>query len=94
MVKTSPSSAGGSGSIPDWQAKIPCALRPKSRNIKQRQYCNKFNKDYKYGPHQRKKKKEKKIAENLIPSLTLLPGCLLLSGFFSFSLFTALLPSV
>ena len=44
--------------------------------------------------HIKGKKKEKKTAENLIPSLTLLPGCLLLPGFFSFSLFTALLPSV
>ena len=29
MVKTSPSDAGGAGSIPGWGAKIPRASRPK-----------------------------------------------------------------
>ena len=42
MVKTSPSNAGGEGSIPVWGAKIPHASWPKNRNIKQKQYCNKF----------------------------------------------------
>ena len=37
VVKTLPSSAGGVGSIPGWGAKIP-----KNQNIKQKQYCNKF----------------------------------------------------
>ena len=47
VLKTSPSSAGGTGSIPGWGAKIPHALRPKiNQNIKQKQYCNKFNKDF------------------------------------------------
>ena len=64
MVKTSPSNAGGSGSIPDWGAKITCALRPKNQNIKQRQYCNKFNKNYKYGPHQREKKRKENSRES------------------------------
>ena len=54
MVKTSPSNAGGTGSIPGWGAEIPPALRPKNQNIKQEQYCNKFNKDFKNGPHQKK----------------------------------------
>ena len=27
----------------------------KKQNIKQKQYCNKFNKDFKNGPHQKKK---------------------------------------
>ena len=31
MIKTSPSSTGGAGSIPGWGAKIPCALWPKSK---------------------------------------------------------------
>ena len=43
-------------------AKIPHALLPKHHNIKQKLYCNKFNKDFKNGPHFslifKKKKKE------------------------------------
>ena len=54
MVKTSPSNAGGAGLIPGWGAKIPHASWPKNQNIKQKQYCNKFNKDLKNGPHQKK----------------------------------------
>ena len=54
MVKTSPSNAGGAGLIPGWGAKIPHASWPKNQNIKQKQYCNKFNKDLKKGPHQKK----------------------------------------
>ena len=50
VVKTSPSNAGGAGSIPGRGAKIPHASRPKNQNIKQRQYCNKFNTDFKNGP--------------------------------------------
>ena len=53
LVKTSPSNAGGAGSIPGLGAKIPHALRPKNQNIKQKQYCDKFNKDFKNGPHQK-----------------------------------------
>ena len=53
MVKTLPSDAGDVDSIPGWGAKIPHASRPKNQNIKQ--YCNKFNKDFKKnGPHQKK----------------------------------------
>ena len=57
VVKTSPSSVGGAGSIAGQGAKIPHASRPKNQIIKQKQYCNKFNKDFKNGPHQKKKKK-------------------------------------
>ena len=46
-VKTSPSNAGSTGSIPGWGAKIPHASWPKYQNIKQEQYCNKFNEDFK-----------------------------------------------
>ena len=56
VVKTSPSNAGGVGSIPDRGAKIPHASWPKKQNIKQKQYCNKFNKDFKNGPHPKNKK--------------------------------------
>ena len=59
MFKTSPSNAGRVGSIPAWGAKIPHASRPKNQNIKQKQYGNKFNKDFKNGPHQKKILKNK-----------------------------------
>ena len=35
-------------------AKIPHALCPINQNIKEKQYCNKFNKDFKNGPHHQK----------------------------------------
>ena len=38
-------------------------LQPKSQNIKQKQYCNKFNKDFKNGPHLKKKNLSKKMKE-------------------------------
>ena len=53
MVKTSPSNAGGAGSIPGQGAKNPHPSWPKNQNIKQKQYCNKFNKNFKNGPHQK-----------------------------------------
>ena len=34
-------------------AKIPHISRPENQNIKQRQYCNKFIKDFKNDSHQR-----------------------------------------
>ena len=58
VVEISPSKAGGAGSILGQSAKIPYALWPKSQNIKQKQYCNKFNKDFKNGPHQKNKNKK------------------------------------
>ena len=58
MVKTSPSSAGGVGSIPGQGAKIPHGSGPKNQNIKKTEaILNKFNKDFKNGPHQKKKRK-------------------------------------
>ena len=60
VVETSPSSAGGAGSIPGQGAKIPHASWPKNQNIKQKQYCNKCNKDFKNGPHQKTKNKKKR----------------------------------
>ena len=60
VVKTSPSKAEGEGSIPGGVAKIPHASRPKKQNIKQKQYCNKFNKDFLNGPHQKRKELLKK----------------------------------
>ena len=59
LVETSSSNAGGLGSIPGQGVKIPHSSWPKKQNIKQKQYCNKFNKDFKNNPHQKKKKKDK-----------------------------------
>ena len=56
VVKTLPLDAGGAGSIRAWGPKIPCTSRPKKQNVKQKQYCNKFNKDFLNGPYQKKKK--------------------------------------
>ena len=47
----SPSNAGGVDWIPGWGAKFPHALRPENQNRKQKQYCNKFNEDFKSGLH-------------------------------------------
>ena len=44
--------AGFVGLIPGQGTKIPHALWPKNQNIKQKQYCYKFNKDFKNG-HQK-----------------------------------------
>ena len=48
VVKTSPSKAGSTGLIPGQGYKIPHAgqkkkKKQKTKNIKQKQYCNKFN---------------------------------------------------
>ena len=53
MVKILPSNAGGAGSIPGKGAKISHASQPKNQNVKQKQYCNKFNKDFKNGPYRK-----------------------------------------
>ena len=55
VVKTLPSNAGGVGSIPGWGAcsfLATCLMAKNPKNIKQKQYCNKFNKDFENGPHQ------------------------------------------
>ena len=46
VVKTSPSKARGVGLIPGWGTKSPQALQPKNQNKNQKQYRNKFNKDF------------------------------------------------
>ena len=45
-VKTSPFNARSAGSITGWGAKIPYASRPKNQNKKQKESCNKFNKEF------------------------------------------------
>ena len=46
VVQTLPSNAEGMGLIPGQGAKILHALQPKKQNIKQKQCCTKFNKDF------------------------------------------------
>ena len=65
VVRTLPSNAGGVGSIPGWGANIPHVSWPKNYNMKQKQYCNKFNKDFKSGPHGKKNLKKKLIKTRL-----------------------------
>ena len=48
---TSPSSAVEASLIPGWGAKISHASQPKNQNLKQKEYCNKFNKGLKNGSH-------------------------------------------
>ena len=57
MVKTSPSNVESEGSIPGGGAKTTHASWPKKTEHKQqKQYCNKFNKDFKM-VHIKKSKK-------------------------------------
>ena len=60
MVKILPSNAGGTLWIPGQGTKIQHALGPKNQNIKQKQYCNKSNKDFKKGSTSKNLKKKKK----------------------------------
>ena len=54
VVKTSPSNAEGVDLVPHWGAKIPHASRPKKlKNMKQKQYCNIFSKDFKNDLHRK-----------------------------------------
>ena len=46
----------GVGSIPGWRATVPHAWQPKNQSKKQKQYCNKFNKDLKKVVYIKKKK--------------------------------------
>ena len=60
-VKTSPPNAGGSSSNPVQGPKILHALgakRKQQTNMKQKQYCNKFNKVFKNGPHKQQQQPE------------------------------------
>ena len=61
MVKTSRSNAGDVGLISGLEIKIPHGLQPQNQNINQKQYCNKFNKDFKNGPHKTLKKKKSTV---------------------------------
>ena len=55
------SNARDAGLNPGQGAKTPHALwqkKKKKKNIKQKQYCNKFNKDFKNGPYKKSLYKE------------------------------------
>ena len=54
-VKTSPSNAGVAGGSLVSKLRSHMAHGQKSQNIKQKQDCNKFNEDFKNGPHQKTK---------------------------------------
>ena len=64
MVKRSPANAGGAGLIPGRGVKIPTGILPhptkETEQKQQKQNCSKFSKDFKNGPHQKKKKNLKK----------------------------------
>ena len=68
VVKMSPFNAGGEGSTPGQGVKIPRALWAKHQNKKQKQYCHKFDKDFKNGQH--KKKKSLKIKTSSLDGRT------------------------
>ena len=59
VAKISPSSAGGEGSITGQGVKNPQTSQPENQNTKQKQYCYKFNKDFKNDSHQKNFKKPK-----------------------------------
>jgi len=54
VVNTSPSNAGGTDWIPSWGAKITHAMLPEKSECKTEAICNKFNKNFKNGSHQKK----------------------------------------
>ena len=60
VVKTVPFNSGCASSIPGQGTKIPHASWPENQNIKQKQHCNQFSKDFENGPHPKKKKKNLK----------------------------------
>ena len=47
VVKTLPSNSGGEGSIPGRELRFHMPGAKILKNIKQKQYCNRFNKDFK-----------------------------------------------
>ena len=52
VIKTLPSNTGGEGSIPGQRPKLPHVQgqkKKKKKDIKHKQYCKKFNKDFKNG---------------------------------------------
>ena len=56
VVKTSPSDVGSVDSIPVAEARVHMLWGQKNWNMNQKQYCNRFNKEFKNGPHQKQNK--------------------------------------
>ena len=74
VVKISPPSARGVGSIPAWGDKILYAPQAKKKqNKNQKQYYNKFNKDFKRDPHPKNLLKKKKKTGRISPNPFHLP---------------------
>ena len=69
MVTTWPSNAWDMGLILGWGAKIPHDSGPINQNVKQKPYCDKLNKDFKNGPHQKIFKKGSQTIQNKIISV-------------------------
>ena len=51
VVKSLPPNVGDAGLIPGWGTEIPHASWLKNGNIEQKQYCDRFHKDFRNGPH-------------------------------------------
>ena len=68
--KTSSSNAGATGLTPGQGVRILHASWPEKQNVIQKQYCNKFNKDFKNSLH---KKTFRKNKNNLQTCLFLIP---------------------
>ena len=62
-----PSNVGVVSLIPGQGVKILDASWPKKQNIRQKQYYNKFNIDFKNDPQQQSKKKNQKEIYNALP---------------------------
>ena len=74
MVRTLSSNTGSAGLIPGLGAKIHHASWPEKppqhkQHKPQKQYCNKFNKDFKNDPHQNKNLEKKKKNKRLYLAL-------------------------
>ena len=81
VVKNSPSNSGGAGltlglGVPQGQKQ-----KKKQKNIKQKECCNKFNKNFKNDPHQLKSLKISLISVRIQQSLTCTLLCLHFSYF-------------
>ena len=66
VVETLPFNAEDVGSSPVWGARVPHASWSKSQNVKQKQNCNKLNRDFKTWPikiNANKPKKKKRERE-------------------------------
>ena len=73
-----PSNIGGVGSIPGQGVKIPHAWRPNIQNIRQKQYCKQFNRDFKNVPHQKNIfLKKKKMKDQCLRAKIKQQGCFL-----------------